>query len=103
MYIFNTLSVRLLTLIGISDVIVFFPGGFGTMDETFSLLERISLKMMKCIPVYFYGSEFWNGLKQWLKESVASIGAISREDLELIKIETDINNIANDIILYLGR
>ncbi|MBR1944232.1 MAG: LOG family protein [Alphaproteobacteria bacterium] len=100
-YYFNILSIRLLALISVSDAIVFFPGGFGTLDEMFSLLERINTNMMQKVPIYFYNSEFWHGLVEWLKKSVVEIGSIEAEDLELIQIKNDINEIAKSIIEHL--
>lgn len=99
---FNTLSVRLLTLIGASDAIVFFPGGFGTLEETFSLLVRVRLGLMERMPIYFYGSKFWTGLKSWMASEVVEVGALEQEALELFNIEDDINSIAQQIIERLG-
>ena len=95
---FKTLSVRLLTLIGGCDAVVFFPGGFGTLEETFCLLVRLKLGMIASKPVYFYNSEFWSGLLQWLSSPVLGCGAIKKQDLELIKMEDDIKKIASGII-----
>ena len=95
---YKTLAVRLLTLIGSSDAIVFFPGGFGTLEEMFSLLVRIRVGMMKKIPVYFYGSEFWNGLKTWISDTVFGVKAINENDIAIFRIEDDINKIAKEII-----
>lgn len=95
---YNTLSIRLLALISYSDAIVFFPGGFGTLEEMFSLLVRIRVGMMKRIPIYFYGERFWTGLKQWMMTEVLDIGAINKEDLELFRIEDNVDEIAQRII-----
>ena len=96
--IYRTLSVRLLTLVGASDAIVFFPGGFGTLEEMFSLLVRVRVGMMKQIPIYFYGSKFWNGLKNWMSDEVLGNHTISKKDLELVQIEDDLNVISAKII-----
>lgn len=97
-FTFNTLSIRLLTLIGSSDAIVLFPGGFGTLEEMFSLLVRIRVGMMKRVPVYLFGSEFWLGLITWLSTQVLGNNAISEKDLQLFKIEDDIEKISSEII-----
>lgn len=97
-FTFHTLSIRLLTLIGLSDAIAFFPGGFGTLEELFSLLVRVRVGMMKHIPIYLVGSEFWNGLIGWLSNQVLGNNAISQKDLQLFKIEDDVEKIANEII-----
>lgn len=97
-FTFNTLSVRLLTLIGSSDAIVLFPGGFGTLEELFSLLVRLRVGMMKQVPVYLFGSEFWNGLINWLSTQVLGNKVISEKDLQLFKVEDDIEKISSEII-----
>lgn len=100
-FTFNTLCIRLLTLIGSSDAIVLFPGGFGTLEELFSLLVRLRVGMMKRMPVYLLGSEFWNGLINWLSTQVLENKVISEKDLQLFKIEDDIEKISSEIISLL--
>ncbi|MDR2666676.1 MAG: LOG family protein [Holosporales bacterium] len=101
-FTFNTLSVRMLTLIGNSDAIVFFPGGFGTFEELFSLLVRLEINMIQRIPVYLFGMKFWHGLLSWLSESVLKEGTIIDEHLKLFKIEDDVDTIAHAIVDHLG-
>lgn len=99
---YKTLSVRLLTLISSSDSIVFFPGGFGTFEEMFSLLVRMRVGMMRRIPIYFYDSKFWGGLKDWLSTVVLNSGTINKQDLELFRVEDDIKNISTEILKYMS-
>ena len=99
---FNSLAIRLLTLIGCSDAIVFFPGGFGTLEEVFSLLVRVRLHLMVRMPIYFYGKRFWTGLISWMASEVVEVGAIKQEDLGLFNIEDNIEIIAKQIIDKLG-
>lgn len=50
---------------------VFFPGGYGTLDEVFELLTLIQThKIYEKIPIIMVGKEFWGKLHQWLKEEV---------------------------------
>lgn len=97
-FVFKTLSVRLLTLISVSKAIVFFPGGFGTLEELFSLLVRIHVNMMNRIPVYLVGTEFWRGLIDWLSAQPLGNNAISKSDFDLFRVEDDVNKIAAEII-----
>ena len=46
-------------------VFVFFPGGFGTMDEFSEILELTHTGKTPHAPIFLYGSEFWQGLDQW--------------------------------------
>ncbi|MDR2598339.1 MAG: TIGR00730 family Rossman fold protein [Holosporales bacterium] len=104
-FVFHTLSVRLLTLISNSRAVVLFPGGFGTFEELFSLLVRVKVEMMRPLPIYLFGSRFWNGLIKWLEETVMAEGTIEPDHLKLFKVEDDSVKIANEIIenCLLGR
>ena len=48
-----------------SKMFVFFPGGFGTMDEFCEVLEMVHTGKMPISPIVLYGQEFWSGLDQW--------------------------------------
>lgn len=99
-FTFDTLAVRLLTLISVSDAVVFFPGGFGTFEELFSLLVRMKVGMMKQVPVYLFGKVFWNGLFEWLQNVVLKEHAINQKNLALFQISDDIEKISNEIIKH---
>ncbi|GHT89277.1 cytokinin riboside 5'-monophosphate phosphoribohydrolase [Alphaproteobacteria bacterium] len=99
-FTFNTLSIRLLTLISASDAIVFFPGGFGTLEELFSLLVRLKVGMLKKLPIYLFGSKFWNGLMNWLAKTAQNECVIAAEHMNLFKLKDDVDEISNEIIAY---
>ncbi len=46
---------------------VFFPGGFGTLDEFFEIITLIQTKKMMLAPVICYGSEYWTALDMFIK------------------------------------
>ena len=49
----------------VSKMFVFFPGGFGTMDEFSEILEMAHTGKMPPSPIILYGHEFWSGLDEW--------------------------------------
>tara|TARA_R110002050_G_scaffold269917_2_gene412665 strand:- start:214516 stop:215187 length:672 start_codon:yes stop_codon:yes gene_type:complete len=83
---FRYFFVRKLMFVKYSMSYVVFPGGFGTLDEFFEALTLIQTKKIRPFPVILYGSSFWAGLIDWLKEQVLEIGCIDKDDLDLFHI-----------------
>lgn len=70
-----------------SQAFVYFPGGYGTLDELFELLNEMSLGFSQKVPVVLVGVSFWTPLMNFLKDTCHQIlGAITAEDLEMIHI-----------------
>jgi len=65
-----------------ANAFVFFPGGFGTMDEFFEVVDMIEMGKMNAAPIILVGSEFWTPLVEFLKEKPVSVGAVARQDVE---------------------
>jgi hypothetical protein len=65
---------------------VILPGGFGTMDELFEALTLIQTKRIKTFPLILMGSEYWQGLLDWMKKNMLTEDKILPADLELIQI-----------------
>ncbi|MEA3272164.1 MAG: TIGR00730 family Rossman fold protein [Patescibacteria group bacterium] len=84
---FHYFFTRKVMLTAPSQAFAFFPGGFGTMDEFFEVLDYIDLQKMKKIPVVALGKDYWNPLHDFLKKhSMMSIKALNKEQLDLYKI-----------------
>jgi len=64
------------------NAFVFFPGGFGTLDEFFEVVDYIELGQMDKSPIVLVGKEFWEPLMNFLRiQSVASVHAVSAADM----------------------
>ena len=83
---FRYFFVRKLMFVKSSMGYVVFPGGFGTLDEFFEALTLIQTQKIRQFPVILYGTDFWQGLIEWLKERVLELGCIAEEDLDLFYI-----------------
>ncbi|MBT3202880.1 MAG: TIGR00730 family Rossman fold protein [Gammaproteobacteria bacterium] len=76
------------------------PGGFGTLDEMAEILTLVQTGKTRKIPIILIDSEFWSGLIDWFKNTLAKEGAINESDLDLIKIIDDPQEAVNAIFEY---
>ncbi len=69
---------------------IVFPGGYGTMDEFFESLVLIQTLKQASFPVILMGSDYWNGLVEWMDEKMLDKhGYISPEDKFVYTVEDD--------------
>lgn len=70
---------------------VFFPGGFGTLDELFTISTLIQTgKAERNVPIVLVGREFWEPLLNWTRqELVARWRTVSAPDLKIWQITDD--------------
>jgi hypothetical protein len=67
-----------------SQIYVFFPGGFGTMDEFFEMITLIQTKKIRRVPIVLINQTFWGPLLDWLWETVYQKNhAIEEKDFDL--------------------
>ena len=70
-----------------AEAYVFFPGGFGTFDELFSILTLIQTGKIPHVPIVLFGTEFWNGFLKMMQEKMfAEYHTIDPHDLELVHV-----------------
>jgi uncharacterized protein (TIGR00730 family) len=86
---FNYFFVRKVMLIKYAQAYIGMPGGFGTLDEVFEALTLIQTKRIKPFPVILVGSEYWNGLWDWIRSNLLERKMISSEDMDLVTILDD--------------
>jgi uncharacterized protein (TIGR00730 family) len=83
---FRYFFVRKLMFIKYAMAFVIFPGGFGTMDELFEALTLVQTGKIQSFPIILFGSDYWKGLIEWMKQTLVSEGTIGREDFALFNI-----------------
>ena len=80
---------RKVHLVKYGDCYIIMPGGYGTLDEFFEVLTLIQTQRMKKRPVVLVGTEYWQGLVDWIRSSLLKYGNISEKDLDLFKVLDD--------------
>ena len=97
---FRYFFVRKVMFVRYSMGYVCMPGGFGTLDEFFEALTLMQTHKIYPIPLVLFGSDFWNGLIEWLKTKLIEFGTISLEELDLITITDDPQQVVNIMIKH---
>lgn len=70
-----------------SEVYIYFPGGFGTLDEFFELATLVQTKKIAQVPIILYGRSYWDPLTRWIRSEVYErFNAIDREDMEIYHV-----------------
>ncbi|HUP88989.1 MAG TPA: TIGR00730 family Rossman fold protein, partial [Longimicrobiales bacterium] len=85
---FRYFFVRKTMFVKYAEAFVIFPGGFGTMDELFEALTLIQTGKVRNFPVVLFGREYWQGLLDWLQNTMLPDKKIGANDLKLL-IVTD--------------
>ncbi|MFZ5964162.1 TIGR00730 family Rossman fold protein [Thalassococcus sp. BH17M4-6] len=84
---FHYFAIRKMHFLMRARAICVFPGGFGTLDETFEALTLIQTGRMQRVPVLLFGRAFWERIINW--DALSEAGTISAEDLNLFRfVET---------------
>jgi uncharacterized protein (TIGR00730 family) len=86
---FHYFFVRKLMFVRYSWALVAFPGGYGTLDETFEVLTLIQTEKALDHPVVLAGSAYWRGLVDWMRAELVEPGRISAQDLEIFELLDD--------------
>lgn len=88
---FRYFFVRKVMFVKYASGFIIFPGGFGTMDEFFESMTLIQTLKIRPFPVVCVGHHFWDGLIDWMKETMLTqYGNISAKDLDLFHVTDDV-------------
>jgi uncharacterized protein (TIGR00730 family) len=86
---FHYFFVRKLMFVRYACAFLVLPGGFGTLDELFEALTLIQTGKVRHFPVILYGSDYWGGLLEWIRETVLANANIAASDLSLLTVVDD--------------
>lgn len=92
---FQYFFTRKVSLTYAAEAYVYFPGGFGTLDELFEILTLIQTNKIQKVPVILFGSYFWNPLEDFIKKFLLENGKIDSQDIHLFKITDSIEEALN--------
>ncbi len=94
----NYFFVRKVALSFAAEAYVFFPGGYGTLDEFFEIITLIQTKKIPRVPIILFGNEYWGKLNHFFSHVLyEEYKAIDVEDMSLYLI-TENEDLIIDVI-----
>ncbi len=92
---------RKLLFVKEADGVALFPGGFGTLDESFEVLTLVQTGKSSPIPIVFVdepGGDYWRNVTGFIEDQLLRRGLISPEDLALFRVTDDAAAAAAEIL-----
>ena len=84
---FNYFFTRKTALSFAGEAYIFFPGGFGTLDELFDILTLVQTTKIPRVPIILVGSDFWKPLDEFIKKIMKeNHKTVSADDMSLYTI-----------------
>lgn len=77
---------------------VVLPGGLGTMDELFEALTLVQTGKVTRFPVVLMGVDYWQGLIDWMRQTMAPRGMIGATDLDIMLVTDDVAEAVKHIV-----
>jgi uncharacterized protein (TIGR00730 family) len=78
--------VRKVMLVKYSSAFVVMPGGFGTLDEAFEIATLMQTNKIEHFPLIAVGSEFWDELIDFARDTMLREGTLSPEDARFVHL-----------------
>ncbi|MFA5106026.1 MAG: TIGR00730 family Rossman fold protein [Candidatus Micrarchaeia archaeon] len=79
----NMIASRKLVL-GSSDALFFYPGGYGTLDELFEFAVRVQIEDMPKVPIVTMHKQYWSQLYKWIEKYPLEMGLIDQKDMNIL-------------------
>ena len=90
---FHYFFARKVMLTMASKVYVYFPGGFGTLDEFSEILILMQEGKMPKMPMFLIGKSFWKPLDRFFATKMQPIKTIAPDDRKIYRITDDIDEV----------
>lgn len=83
---FKYFFTRKVMLLSPAQAFVFFPGGFGTLDEFFEVFDLMENDQVAKAPMIAVGKEFWAPVMKFLQERAMKHGILDREMMKNVVV-----------------
>ncbi|GAB2724992.1 TIGR00730 family Rossman fold protein [Streptomyces bullii] len=100
---FRYFFVRKMMFVKYAQGFVVLPGGLGTLDELFEALTLVQTQKVTRFPIVLFGTAYWGGLVDWLRDTVIGQGKASEHDLLLFHVTDDVDEAVALVSKEAGR
>ncbi|WP_228981868.1 TIGR00730 family Rossman fold protein [Streptomyces sp. DH12] len=100
---FRYFFVRKTMFVKYAQGFVVLPGGLGTLDELFEALTLVQTRKVTRFPIVLFGSAYWSGLVDWLRDTVIAQGKAAERDLLLFHLTDDVDEAVALVSKEAGR
>lgn len=100
---FDYFFVRKVMFVKYSQGFIVMPGGFGTLDELFEAITLIQTDKIGKFPIVLVGRSYWEGLVNWISDTMLTEKNISPADLDLFHIVDDATEAVKVIDDFYGK
>lgn len=76
-----------------AEAFIFYPGGFGTLDEFFEIVTLVQTKKVEGIPIICIGADYWHALENYIGNELLSRGTITTDDTKLFTITDNLDEV----------
>ena len=83
---FHYFYARKVMFVKYASAFICFPGGFGTLDEFFEVVTLVQTLKVEPYPIVLYGSRYWTGLVEWLRDQLLEGKYVDPEDVDIFRI-----------------
>lgn len=96
---FDHFFVRKVMLTYSSEVYIYFPGGFGTLDEFFEIVTLVQTKKIRKVPIVLFGKRYWEPLLAFIEKTLyQEHAAISKGDMMLYTLVDSVDEAYDYVI-----
>lgn len=92
---FHFLFVRRFIMSIKSEALIFYPGGYGTLNELFEYVVLMQTNIVDTVPIICINKNYWQGLFDWLKNNPLKEDFFIHDirDLKLLQFAEDFSGI----------
>ena len=100
---FDHFFVRKVMLTYASEAYIYFPGGFGTLDEFFEIATLVQTKKIRKVPIILYGKAYWEPLLAFIEKTLyRGYETIDKGDMGLYTLVDSVDEAYEHIIAHVA-